>query len=94
MVPALPRVHGSAIFSRGETQSLAIATLGTSITEDHARKLARLVPANPVVVLVYDGDSAGVKATLRASRSCSTRPFMTKKSKRSRNDGKKCVADR
>ena len=28
-VPALPRVHGSALFSRGETQSLGIVTLGT-----------------------------------------------------------------
>ncbi len=28
-VPALPRVHGSALFSRGETQSLATVTLGT-----------------------------------------------------------------
>jgi len=28
-VGVLPRVHGSAIFSRGETQALAIATLGT-----------------------------------------------------------------
>jgi DNA primase len=45
----------------------AVATLGTSLTEEHARKLARLVPADPVVVLVYDADSAGVKATLRAS---------------------------
>ncbi|HEY1169917.1 MAG TPA: polyribonucleotide nucleotidyltransferase [Verrucomicrobiae bacterium] len=31
-VGLLPRVHGSAIFSRGETQALALATLGT--TED------------------------------------------------------------
>jgi len=28
-VPALPRVHGSALFSRGETQSMAVVTLGT-----------------------------------------------------------------
>ena len=28
-VPALPRVHGSSLFSRGETQSLATVTLGT-----------------------------------------------------------------
>ncbi|KPK80338.1 MAG: hypothetical protein AMJ81_12190, partial [Phycisphaerae bacterium SM23_33] len=28
-VPALPRVHGSALFTRGETQSLATVTLGT-----------------------------------------------------------------
>ena len=27
--PALPRVHGSALFTRGETQSLAAVTLGT-----------------------------------------------------------------
>lgn len=45
----------------------AVATLGTSLTEEHAKKLARLVPENPVVVLVYDADSAGIKATLRAS---------------------------
>lgn len=45
----------------------AVATLGTSLTEEHARKLARLVPTDPVVVLVYDADSAGIKATLRAS---------------------------
>lgn len=29
-VGVLPRVHGSAVFMRGETQALAIATLGTS----------------------------------------------------------------
>ncbi|MBR6877247.1 MAG: polyribonucleotide nucleotidyltransferase, partial [Neisseriaceae bacterium] len=29
----LPRTHGSALFTRGETQSLAIATLGTSRDE-------------------------------------------------------------
>lgn len=45
----------------------AVATLGTSLTEEHAKKLARLVPADPVVVLVYDADNAGIKATLRAS---------------------------
>ncbi|MCD6378340.1 MAG: polyribonucleotide nucleotidyltransferase [Planctomycetes bacterium] len=28
-VPALPRTHGSALFTRGETQSLATVTLGT-----------------------------------------------------------------
>ncbi|MBR3604359.1 MAG: polyribonucleotide nucleotidyltransferase [Elusimicrobiaceae bacterium] len=29
MVGLLPRVHGSALFTRGQTQSLAVATLGT-----------------------------------------------------------------
>lgn len=32
-VGVLPRTHGSALFTRGETQSLAVATLGTSIDE-------------------------------------------------------------
>ena len=34
-VSVLPRTHGSALFTRGETQSLAVATLGT--TEDEQR---------------------------------------------------------
>ncbi|MEC4669298.1 MAG: polyribonucleotide nucleotidyltransferase [Nitrospirota bacterium] len=34
-VGLLPRTHGSALFTRGETQSLAVATLGT--TEDEQR---------------------------------------------------------
>ena len=29
-VGVLPRTHGSALFTRGETQSLAVATLGTT----------------------------------------------------------------
>ena len=32
-VGVLPRTHGSALFTRGETQSLAVATLGTSDDE-------------------------------------------------------------
>ena len=32
-VGVLPRAHGSALFTRGETQSLAVATLGTSRDE-------------------------------------------------------------
>ncbi|MBU1045137.1 MAG: polyribonucleotide nucleotidyltransferase [Candidatus Omnitrophica bacterium] len=32
-VSALPQTHGSAIFTRGQTQSLAVATLGTSADE-------------------------------------------------------------
>ncbi|MDA2911169.1 polyribonucleotide nucleotidyltransferase [Nitrospiraceae bacterium AH_259_D15_M11_P09] len=34
-VSVLPRTHGSALFTRGETQSLAVATLGT--TQDEQR---------------------------------------------------------
>ena len=32
-IGVLPRPHGSAVFTRGETQSLAVATLGTSLDE-------------------------------------------------------------
>ena len=32
-IDVLPRPHGSAIFTRGETQSLAVATLGTMLDE-------------------------------------------------------------
>ncbi len=34
-VGILPRAHGSALFTRGETQSLAVATLGTGQDEQH-----------------------------------------------------------
>ncbi len=33
IVDYLPRTHGSAVFTRGETQALAIVTLGTSLDE-------------------------------------------------------------
>ncbi|MDR0410585.1 MAG: polyribonucleotide nucleotidyltransferase [Treponema sp.] len=32
-IDVLPRTHGSALFTRGETQSLAVTTLGTSMDE-------------------------------------------------------------
>jgi polyribonucleotide nucleotidyltransferase len=32
-VSFLPRTHGSALFTRGETQALVVATLGTSMDE-------------------------------------------------------------
>ncbi|MHC4481445.1 MAG: polyribonucleotide nucleotidyltransferase, partial [Planctomycetota bacterium] len=40
-VACLPRVHGSAVFTRGETQALAVATLGT--VHDEQRILDPLV---------------------------------------------------
>ena len=41
-VGALPRTHGSAIFTRGETQALVIATLGTSEDEQFVDTLEGL----------------------------------------------------
>ncbi len=38
-VGLLPRTHGSAIFTRGETQALVVATLGTSIDEQRLDNL-------------------------------------------------------
>ena len=38
-VGVLPRTHGSALFSRGETQTLATVTLGTSIDEEMVEAL-------------------------------------------------------
>jgi polyribonucleotide nucleotidyltransferase len=39
-VGILPRTHGSALFTRGETQSLAITTLGTASDEQRIESLA------------------------------------------------------
>jgi len=38
-IALLPRVHGSALFTRGETQALVAATLGTSIDEQRIDSL-------------------------------------------------------
>jgi polyribonucleotide nucleotidyltransferase len=38
-VGALPRTHGSALFTRGETQALVVATLGTSEDEQYMDQL-------------------------------------------------------
>ncbi len=38
-VGVLPRTHGSAVFTRGETQALVVATLGTSSDEQRLDKL-------------------------------------------------------
>lgn len=44
----------------------AVAALGTSFTQDHARLLARYTQDNGEVLLVFDADAAGQKATARA----------------------------
>jgi polyribonucleotide nucleotidyltransferase len=38
-VGVLPRTHGSAVFTRGETQALVVTTLGTSMDEQRLDKL-------------------------------------------------------
>jgi len=39
-VGILPRTHGSALFTRGQTQALAVTTLGTSMDEQRVEDLA------------------------------------------------------
>ncbi len=38
-VGVLPRTHGSALFTRGQTQALAVATLGTKVDEQRVEEL-------------------------------------------------------
>ena len=38
-VGILPRTHGSALFTRGETQAIIVATLGTSDDEQRIESL-------------------------------------------------------
>ena len=40
-VGVLPRTHGSALFTRGETQALVVATLGTSEDEQFIDNFVR-----------------------------------------------------
>src|SRR3546814_2955645 len=39
----LPRAHGSALFTRGETQTIATCTLGTKRSEEHTSELQSLM---------------------------------------------------
>ena len=45
-VGALPRTHGSALFTRGETQALVVATLGTSDDEQFMDQLEGTIKQN------------------------------------------------
>ncbi|MCX7934576.1 MAG: toprim domain-containing protein, partial [Planctomycetota bacterium] len=45
-----------------------VATLGTSLTEEHVQRLRRFVTAEGKVVAIFDSDEAGEKATERAAR--------------------------
>ncbi len=38
-VGVLPRTHGSALFTRGETQAMVVATLGTGEDEQYVDSL-------------------------------------------------------
>ena len=47
----LPRVHGSALFTRGETQSLATATLGMIGEDDQLQDGIKIIIASMMILL-------------------------------------------
>lgn len=59
-VGVLPQVHGSAVFSRGMTQSLAVATLGTSADEQQQDSLTATQQSQKFILHYnFPGYSAG-----------------------------------
>ena len=50
----LPRVHGSAVFTRGETQALVVATLGTADDEQRIESIESPVSGSKSFMLHYN----------------------------------------
>jgi polyribonucleotide nucleotidyltransferase len=64
-VGLLPRVHGSALFTRGETQALVAATLGTSEDEQRVEQLTGMVFKNFMLHYNFPPFSVGEAKFLR-----------------------------
>ena len=64
MVDVLPRVHGSAIFQRGETQALITVTLGTAATSSGSTACSKNTRRNSCSII-----------TSRRFRSAKTKPI-------------------
>jgi len=58
-VAFLPRAHGSALFTRGETQALVATTLGTSLDEEWAESLLETYTRKFTVHYNFPGFSVG-----------------------------------
>jgi len=67
-VSVLPRVHGSALFTRGETQSLAVTTLGTAADEQHVEELTGESWKTFMLHYNFPPFSTGEAAPLKAPR--------------------------
>jgi polyribonucleotide nucleotidyltransferase len=65
-VGVLPRVHGSALFTRGETQALAVTTLGTSQDEQRIDSLLGDVTKRFMLHYNFPPFSTGEAKMLRA----------------------------
>jgi polyribonucleotide nucleotidyltransferase len=67
----LPRVHGSAMFQRGETQALVAATLGTADDEQRIESIESPVQTNKSFMLHYNfppfstGEAKPIRGTSR-----------------------------
>lgn len=64
-VSVLPRAHGSALFTRGETQSLAVVTLGTSDDEQRIDGLEGASTKSFMLHYNFPGFSVGEAKALR-----------------------------
>ncbi|MEK7286511.1 MAG: polyribonucleotide nucleotidyltransferase [Nitrospirota bacterium] len=65
-VGVLPRVHGSAIFTRGETQSLSVVTLGTKDDEQRVETLDGEIRKNFMLHYNFPPFSVGEARSLRS----------------------------
>ena len=67
----LPRVHGSALFQRGETQALVVATLGTADDEQRIESIESPVQSHKSFMLHYNfppfstGEAKPIRGTSR-----------------------------
>ena len=73
------RDRGRLIVMEGPTDVMAadqagfpecVAVLGTALTPEHARQLGNLVGADGKLIVLLDGDRAGVANSLKATRTC------------------------
>ena len=70
----LPRTHGSALFTRGETQSLGVVTLGTSRDEQRIESIDSAEQINKSFMLHYNfppfsvGEARPIRATSRREK--------------------------
>ncbi|MBI3606314.1 MAG: polyribonucleotide nucleotidyltransferase [Nitrospirae bacterium] len=65
-VAVLPRTHGSALFTRGETQSLAVVTLGTSDDEQKIDSLEGVFAKSFMLHYNFPAFSVGEARALRS----------------------------
>ena len=70
-VGVLPRPHGSALFTRGQTQALAVVTLGTSADEQRVDSLDTMAETSKSFMLNYNfppfctGEAKPIRGTSR-----------------------------